>query len=60
MSVRKEKILFDMLELMDENAVGGKKVIVNWHVNKDDDLLIELCEDMEEDYENLEINMIVV
>ena len=53
------KILYDMLDLMNENSVDGKNVIVNWHVNKDDDLLIELCEDMKEDYENLEINMIV-
>jgi hypothetical protein len=51
------KILFDMLELMNDNSTGGKKVIVNWNVNKDDDLLIELCEDMKEDYDNLEINM---
>jgi len=54
------KILFDMLELMNDSVDNGKKIIVNWHVNKEDDLLIELCEDMEEDYENLEINLITL
>ena len=52
------KILFDMLDMMNDSAESGKKIIINWHVNKGDDLLIELCEDMQEDYEHLEINMI--
>ena len=52
------KILFDMLDLMNDNAESGKKVTINWYVEKGDDLLTELCEDMTEDFENLEINMI--
>jgi len=54
------KILFDMLELMDEHASDNKKIIVNWHVNKDDDLLIELFEDIEDDYENLTISKVIL
>jgi hypothetical protein len=45
-----------MLEMMDES---GGEITVNWHVNKDDELLVELCEDMIEDFENLKIQMIV-
>jgi hypothetical protein len=54
------KILFNMLEMMSDNAAENKKVVVNWHVSPDDDLLKELCEDMAEDYGDLEINLITV
>ena len=52
------KLLFDMLQLVNESAIKNKKAIVNWHVNKGDDLLTELYEDIEEDYQNLTINLI--
>ena len=52
------KILHDMFEIMDENAVGDKKVIVNWHIDKDDSMLAELCEDIEDEYKNLTISVI--
>ena len=53
------KILFDILELMNDNAINGNQVIVNWYVNQEDDMLIELCEDIEEDYDNLTIKLII-
>jgi len=53
------KILYDMFDAMNDSAGSGKTITVNWYVDEDDELLIELCEDIEEDYENLTINMIM-
>ena len=53
------KVLFDILELVNESAINNKEAIVNWHSNKGDDLLTELFEDIEEEYENLTINLII-
>jgi len=53
------KMLYNILRLMDANAVD-KKVTVNWIVaDEDDDMLIECGEDFEEEMENLEFNIVV-
>ena len=53
------KILYDLLMLMDDHVTPDKRMVVNWHVGKEDEMLIELCEDIQEDYENLEVNLIM-
>jgi len=53
------KLLFNMLRAMDKSAAAGKKVIVNWIVAKDDDMLLECGEDFKDEMENLEFNLIL-
>jgi len=53
------KMLYNILRLMDANAVD-KKVVVNWIVaDEDDDMLIECGEDFLEEMEHLEFNIVV-
>lgn len=54
------KILFDMFELMNEHCVDDKEIVVNWNVNKEDEMLIELCDDIKDDYDNLTVNLIMI
>jgi len=53
------KLITNMIGKMDEHSVGGNKVTVNWIVFKDDDIMIESGEDIQEDIENLEFNVVV-
>ena len=53
------KIVLNMLMKMDNYALGGNKITVNWIVDEDDDIMIESGEDIQEDIENLEFNIIV-
>ena len=53
------KLLFNMLRTMDACAAAGKKVIVNWIVAENDDMLIECGEDFREEMENLEFNLVL-
>ena len=51
------KQLFNMIRLMNKNAIG-KKVIVNWIVsNPKNNILIECGEDFKEDFSNLDFNI---
>ena len=52
------KLLYNMLVDMDSAAANGKNVVVNWYVDKDNDIIIESGEDFEEDLDNLSFNMI--
>ena len=52
------KILFDMLEKMDESVDDSGKVIVNWYVRRGNELMYELHEDLLEDFNNLEVVLI--
>ena len=53
------KMLYNILRMMDKNTNGGKKVIVNWIADKDDDMIIECGEDFQEEMENLEFNIVI-
>ncbi|MCL2086736.1 MAG: DUF1987 domain-containing protein [Oscillospiraceae bacterium] len=53
------KLLFNMLLNMDDYAIDGKKVVVNWITTVDNDIIIECGEDFEEELNNLEFNMII-
>jgi len=53
------KLLHNMLTKMDTHASDKKKVIVNWITTEDNDIIIECGEDFQEDFDNLEFNMII-
>ena len=53
------KLLLNMLMEMDENAVGGKKVVVNWITTDDNEIIIECGEDFQEELDNIEFNMVI-
>ena len=53
------KLLFNMLGAMDTSAAAGKKLIVNWIVDEDDDMLIECGEDFKDEMANLEFNLVI-
>jgi hypothetical protein len=53
------KLLHNMLTKMDARASDRKKVIVNWITTEDNDIIIECGEDFQEDFDNLEFNMII-
>jgi len=53
------KLLHNMLTKMDKCASDEKKVIVNWITTEDNDIIIECGEDFQEDFSNLEFNMII-
>jgi len=53
------KLLHNMLTKMDARASDKKKVIVNWITTEDNDIIIECGEDFQEDFDNLEFNMII-
>ena len=54
------KILFDMLEKMDESVENSGKIIIKWYVRKGNELMYELHEDLFEDFENLEVVLIEI
>jgi len=52
------KQIYNMLRIMDASAIG-KKVVVNWIANdENDDMIIECGEDFQEEVENLEFNIV--
>jgi hypothetical protein len=53
------KLLHNMLTKMDARASDKKKVIINWITTEDNDIIIECGEDFQEDFDNLEFNMII-
>lgn len=53
------KLLLNMLLEMDDHAGDGKKVVVNWITTEDNDIIIEYGEDFQEEFSNLEFNMIL-
>ncbi|MCL1863803.1 MAG: DUF1987 domain-containing protein [Defluviitaleaceae bacterium] len=54
------KVITNMLMKMDECAVSGNKITVNWIVAEDDEIMIESGEDIQEDVHNLTFNVVVV
>lgn len=54
------KLLMNMLNAMDEAAVGGdKKIMVNWICSSDNEIFIECGEEFGEDFQNLEFNIVI-
>jgi len=53
------KLLHNMLTKMDKYVSDKKRVIINWITTEDNDIIIECGEDFQEDFSNLEFNMII-
>jgi predicted transcriptional regulator len=53
------KLLLNMLMAMDEHAIGGRKVVVNWITVEGNDIITECGEDFREEMSNLEFNLII-
>lgn len=53
------KLLMNILNAMNEAAARGKKVIVNWHSSKENDVIIECGEEFGEDFGDIEFNIII-
>ncbi len=53
------KLLFNILLVMDEYALKGKDIAVNWITTEDNEIIIECGEDFMEDCENLTFNLVV-
>jgi len=54
------KLLLNMLLKLDRHAAADKKVIVNWITTEDNDIMMECCEDFQEELEHLKLNLIIV
>ena len=52
------KLLYNILKAMEACAADGKKIIVNWYVDQDNDIMIEHGEDFQDELENLEFNIV--
>jgi len=53
------KILLNMLINMDDNASGGKQIIVNWITTADNDIIIECGEDFCDEMSELTFNLVI-
>lgn len=53
------KLLLNILIELDDHAVDGKEIIVNWITTADNAIIIECGEDFEEEIENLTFNLII-
>jgi len=54
------KLLLNMLLKMDKHLKPGNDIIVNWITTEDNDIMIECCEDFQEEMDSLKINLIIV
>ena len=53
------KFLLNILIELDEYAVAGKEIVVNWITTADNAIIIECYEDFEEEIEDLAFNLII-
>lgn len=53
------KMLMNILSSMNDAAARGKKVIVNWHSSKENDVIIECGEEFGEDFGDIQFNIII-
>jgi len=47
--------IFDMLQ---DSAIEGKKIIINWYYDKDNDISLENGKEFQDDFESLTFNLI--
>ena len=52
------KLLYNMLMAMDACAAKGKKIIVNWYTDVENDIIVEYGEDFEDELKHLEFNLL--
>ena len=54
------KVFMNFFELLQDAAVAGKNVVVNWRCHEDNETAIECGEEFMEDLENLTFNIIEI
>ncbi|MEA2028278.1 MAG: DUF1987 domain-containing protein [Campylobacterota bacterium] len=52
------KAYFDIFNIIEDAHANGKKSIINWIYEGDDDIMEETGEDFQEDFEELRVNLI--
>ena len=52
------KVLMDLFDNLDELSEEGKKIVVNWIYDEDNDASLEYGEEFEEDIESLTFNLV--
>lgn len=52
------KVIMNLLDMLEESADSGNKVIVDWCYQKDDETIEEFGEEFSEDLEKIEFNLI--
>ncbi|MBT4286104.1 MAG: DUF1987 domain-containing protein [Deltaproteobacteria bacterium] len=53
------KVFMDILDLLDNKAKEGGSFIINWHYDKEDEIILEHGEEFKEDLEHLSFNLLV-
>ena len=53
------KFYYDLFESLENASEDGADIKVDWFYDKEDDMALEAGEEFKEDYENLDINLIV-
>ena len=53
------KVLYNMLANMNRHVCEGKKIVVNWISDADNEIIIECGEDFQSDLEDLTFNMVM-
>ncbi len=52
------KVLSDIFDLLEKCCDAQSSIIVNWRYHEENDMSLEYGEEFQEDYENLEFNLI--
>ncbi|MEA3289324.1 MAG: DUF1987 domain-containing protein [Campylobacterota bacterium] len=52
------KVFFDLFDLFETNVKDGHNIQLNWIFDEEDDVMEEMGEDFQEDFEDLKINFI--
>jgi len=53
------KFYYDLFEILEDSSKEGKDVVVQWIYDEEDDMALEAGEDFKEEYEDLNINLVV-
>ena len=53
------KTVHNMLKKMDRHTSGANKVIVNWITTANNKIVIECGEDFQDDFDKLELNLVI-
>jgi hypothetical protein len=55
------KVLMNLFQLFEDAAKNdGKKTVINWHYNEDDDTMLEFGEDFASDMEHASFNLCIL
>ena len=52
------KALMNIFDMLEDSALEGKKVVVNWYFDKDNDAAQEYGEEFKEDVESITFNLV--